>query len=509
MLSRTNQKLANISKIDERTDASNSNNELERVQQVGAFDPANSPQDNQLLPEPVKGEGKKRSIFSTIFRGLIQIILMVGVLAGSYMAMNQLINAKPEIRKRPGFRTVYTVETLPAVLGDHRPSYKVYGQAAASRTVDLRSLVSGEVIAISPKLKAGALVRKGDALVEIDAFNFDGALREAKANRNEALARIKENESRIEIEKSKIQRLGEQLVLARDDHKRIAGLRANGTTTQKQLDDRAMALSQRAQAAEQSQLNLQAEKAKLEQQNASLVRLDWRIQLAERNLRNTILKAPFDGIVRTTGVEIGKTVNANDVVVSIYEEAKIDIRFTLTDERYGRLQADESGLLGRKLTIVWMIGGRQHSYPAIIDRVGAEISSSRGGVEVYANLQQVEGNPKIRPGAFVEIHVPDILFTNTTMVPETAIYDGNRIYLKNGHQLASKPVEVLAYNEGKVIISGDISSGDRILVTRIAEISDGIRVREEGEKAPSDRAGKNRKNNGKIRKPGSKTDKGS
>jgi multidrug efflux pump subunit AcrA (membrane-fusion protein) len=327
-----------------------------------------------------KTPGKTRAILATIVRAIIQIILMIAILFASYMAMNRLIASKPEIRKRPSFRTVYTVQTVPVVLGDHRPNFTVYGEAAASRSVDLRSLVSGEVISINSELKAGARVNKGDALVEIDRFNFEGALREARANRDEVLARIRENESLVTLEISKIQRLDEQLELARSDHKRIADLRSNGTTTQKQLDDRTMVLSQRAQLVEQSQINLQTEKAKLEQQKASLARLDWRVQLAERNLLNTILKAPFDGIVRSTGVEIGKTVSANDVVVSLYEDANMDIRFTLTDERYGRLQADQSGLVGREIEIIWAIGGRDHSYPATIERVGAVISSSRGGM---------------------------------------------------------------------------------------------------------------------------------
>lgn len=425
--------------------------------------------------------GKIRTALALALRSIIQIILMVAVLAGSFFAMNRIIDAKPETRKRPGFRTVYTVQTIPVELGDHQPVFTVYGETVASRSVELRSLVSGEVISVSPKLKAGTKVNKGDALVEIDAFNFDGALREAVANRDEVLARIKENKSRINLENSKLMRLNEQLELARSDHKRIADLREKGTTTQKQLDDRALILSQRSQVMEQSQIMLETESARLEQQNAGLARLNWRVQLAERNLKNTTLKAPFDGIVRTTGAEIGKTVSANDIVVSIYEDKKIDVKFTLTDERYGRLQADTDGLNNREIKTIWAIGGKKHQYPAVIDRIGAEISSDRGGVEVFATLRQVQGNPVIRPGAFVEILVPDSKFAGSIILPETALYDGNRIYIKSGAKLVSQIVNVLAYNNGSVIVSADLKNGDRVLITRIAEISDDLRVREEGE----------------------------
>ncbi|MCP4072996.1 MAG: HlyD family efflux transporter periplasmic adaptor subunit [Hyphomicrobiales bacterium] len=474
-----------------RTDREN--NDSEEAAQANSGQTESSAiitQGTDLILEDSHQTERKKSVLSTIFRGFIQIILMGAILFGSFMAMNRLIDAKPEIKKRPGFRTVYTVKTVPVVLADYRPKFTVYGEAIASRTVDLRSLVSGEVIWVNPELKAGARVEKGDELVEIDDFQFSGALREAIANRAEMMARIKENESRIILEKSKLRRLGEQLELARSDHQRIAGLKSKGATTQKQLDDRAMILSQRAQAAEQSQNNLQTEKAKLEQQNAGLGRLNWRVELAERNLLNTMLKAPFDGIVRSTGVEAGRTVNANDIVVSLYEDAKIDIRFTLTDSRYGRLQNEKEGVLGRQLEAVWAIGNRKFVYPATVERIGADISSTRGGVEIFAALQQVEGNPAIRPGAFVEIYVPDVLFTNSAIVPESAIYQGNRIYLKQAGKLTVKTVQVLAYENGFAIIAGDIQNEERVLITRIAEISDGLRVREQGDNNLQD---KNRK----------------
>ncbi|MCP4184677.1 MAG: efflux RND transporter periplasmic adaptor subunit [Hyphomicrobiales bacterium] len=453
--------------------------------------------EDNWTPEGSVTSEKGHSKSSIFFRVTIQIVLMGLILFGSFLAMNRLINAKPEIRKRPSFRTVYTVETVPVVLGDNRPKFTVYGEAVASRTVDLRSLVSGEVIWVNEKLKTGARMEKGDELVEIDDFQFKGALREAQANRDEVLARIKENESRIALEKARSQRLTEQLELSRSDHKRISGLRAKGTSTQKQLDDRAMSVSQRAQAAEQSQSNLQAEKAKLEQQNASLARLNWRGELAKRNLFNTMLKAPFDGVVRSTGAEAGRTVNANDIVVSLYEDKKMDIRFTLTDKRYGRLQSDKNGVLGRQVKIIWAIGTQKFTYPATVERIGAEISSSRGGVEVLASLQQVVGNPTIRPGAFVEIYVPDVLFAKSAIVPESAIYHGNSVYLKKDGKLVSKAVKVMAYDGDSTIISGKIQNGDKILITRIAEISDGLRVREEGDVIPNKRRAKPNKKNGK------------
>ena len=83
----------------------------------------------------------------------------------------------------------------------------------------------------------------------------------------------------------------------------------------------------------------------------------------------------------------------------MYEAQTMEVRFTLTDAQYGRLQTDEGGLIGRNLEIVWSVGGKEWKYPAMVDRVGAEITSSRGGVELFAVVGKAEEPLAIRPGA--------------------------------------------------------------------------------------------------------------
>lgn len=425
----------------------------------------------------------KSGLLGLISRAVLQIVLMVAVLGVSFYGMNKIIDAKPEKRKRPSFKTVYTIQTTPAILGINRPSFSLYGQTIAARNVDLRSAVSGEVVWVNPALKIGGIVKGGDGLVHIDKFEYQGAVREAKANLNEAKAKIREAEKRISLEASRLKRLLEQEKLARLDQERISQLRRKGTTTQKQLDDRMMALSQRSQAVEQSRINMETEKVRKDQLTATLSRLEWRLQRAEKQLADTVLKAPFTGIVKSESAEVGRNINANDVLVSLYDDRDIEVQFILTDQRYGRLQTDKAGLVGRKLLVLWNVGGVDYQYPAILDRVGAEISADSGGVAVIAKLHQVPDNPEIRPGAFVKIVVSDKAFHNSVRLPESAVYDNGRVYVKKHDTLEERNVRVHAYEGSDVIVSGDIAPGEHVLTSRITEINDGIKVREEGKAA--------------------------
>ncbi|MFK5977569.1 MAG: efflux RND transporter periplasmic adaptor subunit [Rhizobiaceae bacterium] len=481
------------------------NNAIEPVQD-GALEKASSHSSVEEFGLVTKPSLRWRVLVGFL-RVLLQIVLMVAVLFGAFIAMNKLIDSGEKPKRRPSFKTVYTVDTIIAKSGDFQPIMTVYGETVASRTVDLRALVAGEVISVHPDLRAGAQVQVGEALVEIDHFNYDGALREAKANRDETRARIAEYRARIESEKSKLVNLTEQLGFAEKDLKRIQALRKGGTSTQKQVDDRMLIVSQRKQSASQTKLNLVTENAKLAQQRAVLERLEWRTTQAERKLKDTMLTAPFSGIVSSSQVDVGKLLGANDVVVSIYQADRMDVRFTLTDRRFGRIQTDEMGLIGRKVSVIWLVGGKERVFPAVIDRIGAQISASKGGIEVFATITGDMNIAAVRPGAFVEVRVPDKTYKAHVRIPESAVYNDDSVYISVNGKLAKRAIEISGYDGDFVLISNGIADGEEILTTRIAEISEGLAVVSETEAKARALKQKNSKKSDKNSgdKPGMKT----
>jgi len=437
------------------------------------------------IPEDSKSFGYYLGRFLLV---IFQAIMMVAIIAGSLYLMRTMIASKPEPRKRPAFKTIYTVDTVIAKKADYQPGFISYGQTTAARSVDLRALVSGEIIKINAKLRAGARVEKGEALVEIDDFNYRGALSEAKANWQEASARIGENEAQIVLEQGRVNAALEQLELAEFDLARIQRLKQRRTSTQKEVEARKLIVSQRKQALAQSRDMIKIQQSRLAQIKASIARLDWRVRQAERNLESTTLVAPFTGIVRSSSAEIGRAITANDVVVSLYEADTLEVKFTLTDAQYGRLQISDAGLINRPVKVVWSVGGADYIYPAIVDRVGAEIISTRGGVELFARVVKAENTITIRPGAFVEVRVPDRLFKDSFSIPDTSIYGTATVYVKVDGKLEKREVSIAAFEGERAIISSGLKDGDEVLVTRITEVSEGLRVRREDEAALADKA---------------------
>ena len=419
----------------------------------------------------------RRSLFSGGARAVLQVFLMLAVLGGSYAVMNQLIASKPERAARPFRPTVFTVESVVAEPQSNRPQLQLFGEVQAARYVELRPLVSGEIVAIHPALKAGSDVARGDVLIEIDPFNYRGALAEARANLAQARATLAEIEARIKAEQDQLSAAEMQWTLADSDLQRAQLLASSGTLTQKQIEDRRLILSQREQAVAQRRNNLVIEDAKREQQKASIDSLVWKVQQAERNLQNTVLRAPFAGIVNTASAEVGRYVSSNDLVASMYDDEALEVRFTLTDAQFGRISADADPLIGREVDVVWAVGRSSYDYGGEIERIAAEVASTRGGVEVVARIDPTGNEVQLRPGAFVEIDVPDRLYTESYQIPETALYDGEAVFVIEEGRLSRRPVEVAAFDGEDVIIAFGLTADDVVMTTHLTQADDGVRVR--------------------------------
>lgn len=448
--------------------------------------PKNDEAPDSSKPHPKSSWGQR---LVTFFRASFQFVLMVAVLAGAYTLMDRLVSSREEPTKRPFREATFTVETLEANQTAHRPSILVYGQVETARDVELRPLVSGEIVDINERLTAGMRVEQGELLVSIDPFNYEGAIREAKANLMQVQASVREIDARLASENDQLTSAQDQLELARADLERAQSLARSGTLTNKQVDDRVLVVSQRSQSVSQRRNNIIINEAQKEQQLANIERLEWKLNEAERQLDNTKLYAPFGGIISNANAEPGRSVGSNDVLVSIYDNSQLESRFTLTNAQYGRMATDSDPLIGREVEIIWTIGTVSYSYKGEIDRIGATVAAERGGVEVVARINPEDHAVQIRPGAFVEILVPDRAYNDAIKVPETSIYDQSHVFVVEEGKLARKDIEIFAFDGSSAIIRGTgeqpLKSGDKVLTTRLTEATEGVRVRAPGKAEPT------------------------
>lgn len=409
----------------------------------------------------------------------LKAVLPLVFVGAAVMGLNWLRDTKPEVPSRPAVERSYAVRTLPVELTDHRPELTLYGTAVAARRAELRALVAGEVVWMNPALQEGGVVAEGEQLLRIDRFDYQGALREAKANLAEAGARLNEINAKIALETDMIESARTQLEIAERDLERVEELTERGALSQKAADDRLLVVTARQEALSQRENQLDIDRARAVQQQAVIDRLDWKVAFADRNLANTVLTAPFDAAVTSANAERGRLLSINDVVATLIDRRFVDVRFTLTDDQYGRI-ADETGAVtGRDVTVTWRAGGVPRTFPAIVQRVIAEIDSTRGGVDVFARIDESafsSGSLLLRPGAFVQIAISDRVYRDAARVPATALYGTDKVFIVEEGRLSARRVQIIGRAGNDLLVRGALSDGDRVVVTRITEAGEGLKV---------------------------------
>jgi membrane fusion protein, multidrug efflux system len=447
----------------------------------------------KITPAPTpsireEGEHEQRPPDRQRATGLVAIALRTGpkvllpivVIAAGYATYSGLLATRPDAPVRPKQERTFTVEAVTARSGSHQPTVKLFGSTVAGRQVDIRTLVSGQIIETGKGLREGGQIEAGALLVKIDPFDYRNALSELNAQLAEAKAKIAEFESSLAAGKESLAYARDQLRLAQIDLKRAEPLSRQGVVSQRTVDDRRQILLQREQAADELENNLKVWEARIAQQKAVADRLETAIERATRRLTETELRAPFPAYVTDVAAQVGRMMSSNDKVATLIDQGWIEVRFNLTDDQFGRIVAKEGRLTGRQVLVRWVLGKNTFTYPATIERIGAEISSATGGVEVFARIKSPAEPVPLRPGAFVEVLVPDTTYENVFRLPSTALYGGDTVYAIKDGRLEARKVKVVGGIDEDLLIEGPLEDGDRIMTTRISTPGDGVKVADAG-----------------------------
>lgn len=418
-----------------------------------------------------------RIVAATLRIGL-KTLLPFAVVAAGYMGYRTLVATKPEPPVRPKQELAYTIKSTTVSAGAYQPIITLFGSTVAGRQVDIRALVSGQIVETSDNLREGGQIQAGAVLLRIDPIDYQTGLAELRAQLAETRARVTEFESSLAAGRQSLIHAREQLKLADTDLKRAEPLAKRGAVSDRTVDDRRQVVFQRRLAADEIENNLKVWEARIQQQKAAVTRLENAIERAERRLTETELRAPFSAYVTEVGAQVGRMVGVNDKVATLIDSDWIEARFNLADDQFGRIVAKEGNLTGREVTVRWVLGSNAFSYDAVIERIGARISSATGGVEVFARIKNPNEPVPLRPGAFVGIDVPDKRYEGVFRLPSTALYSGDRVYVIENDRLVTRKVRVVGGINEDLLLEGDLKDGDRIMLTRISTPGDGVKVSE-------------------------------
>ncbi len=384
---------------------------------------------------------------SRLRSAVAKLPLPVLVLAVGFGVYFLLVSSKPKIEPVENLERVWAVRVLTAKYATVVPLTQTFGELRARRRVDLRALVAGEIIATSENFEDGARVAKGDVLAQIDPFQYQSAVEDAKAQLQGAKAVQSERKASAEF--------------ALLEKQRAEKLFAKGTVSKKTVDDKALEYAIR--------------QSRLDQQAALISRDEVRLARMQRDLLNSKIIAPFDAHLGDIMARQGRVVNLNERIATLTSADDFEVVFNLSDEQYGRFLARNTDIIGRELQVFWDVGGERLTMRAKIRHVGAQISQATRGVDVYASITgNVPSN--LRSGAFVTLTMRSQPEANVVAVPKAALYEGNQIYVIEDGRLSPLILQDFVDTGDALLVRSGVREGQQILLTQFNEAAAGVSV---------------------------------
>jgi multidrug resistance efflux pump len=348
---------------------------------------------------------------------------------------------------------------------------EVVGTLAAVDEVTVSSEADGVVARILHDL--GDRVRAGDVMVELDREKAEYNLAQQRAALQRALAQYGAQDPQHLPDSEKtpdVQKASADLAQAKQGFDRASQLFKRTLVPQQTLDDAATAL-QSKQASYDSSLqnakNLQA----------SIAAADAAMKLADRQLRDTYIRAPFDGFVQHRFVNLGQLVKGSGAPVPVMSVVRIDpLRVT--------------GEIPEKM-VPWIAAGQPveihvDAYPdkAIagkMSRISPAVNSATRAFPFEALVPN--DGALLKPGTFARLSVRTNKEDRVLTLPYAALqyrYGVNRVFVVNGDRLVAKELKVGERLGDRIEIVSGIAAGETVAMTDVDKLVDGLKVSTKG-----------------------------
>ena len=347
---------------------------------------------------------------------------------------------------------VFLVETEKIILKDNKPEYLFYGNIVAQNQVDVISQLPGKIIKISPKVLSNDYFEKGEKIFELDSFNYKQELIKKKSELEELRNELKsKNLIFSELEK--------QQILSKKNYDRKTQL-VGDIVTKKNLEDAATELSINNAKVLDIKSNIQTILSNIKIAESQ-------VKQAQRNLTDTVYRAPFSGKLDNSFIEVGAEVSTGRILGKLLNTSDLSVQFFVGESIYTHL----SNILGKEAQVFWKKSNFKKNYSAKVFYIDSAINKERAGLNIKAKLEEISENDPIKPGVFVEVVIQGLTIQESFLVDENSIYEDTFIYVLEGNKAVRTKINVEGFAKEKVIITGNKLNNKKIILTRINNLN--------------------------------------
>jgi RND family efflux transporter MFP subunit len=361
-------------------------------------------------------------------------------------------------------RPAKTIDTEPVRREAVNRTVNVSGTLAAENEVTVSSQAEGVVSRILADL--GDRVTSGQVLVELDREKLQYNLDQQKAALARSLARYGASEpGRLPpIDQTPdVKRAAAELNQARRGFERATELSKRQLLSQQALDDADAVLRTRQAEYDSAMQNAKNLAADIDASDAAA-------KLAERQLRDASIRAPFDGYVQERMISLGELVKGQMPVMRIVRVDPLKVIAEIPE-----------GLAP------WVQGGQpvdlqvdaypDQSFTGKVSRISPSVNQQTRAFPFEALVPNPRG--LLKPGTFVRVKLTTNHVEQLLTLPYAALqyrYGVNRAYVVTGDSITGREVKVGDRLGDRIEILGGVQAGDVVALTDVDNLADGMKV---------------------------------
>jgi len=376
-------------------------------------------------------------------------------------------SATPEdgsARQRPA----KVVDTEPVKREAVNRTVNVSGTLAAENEVTVSSEAEGVVSKILADL--GDRVVAGQVLAELDREKLQYNVDQQKAALARSLARYGASEPGHlpPIDQTPdVKRAAAELNQAKRGYDRAAELSKRQLVSQQALDDADSILHTKQAEYDSALQNARNLAADIDASNAAA-------KLAERQLRDASIRAPFDGYVQQRIISLGELVKAQMPVMRIVRVDPLKVTAEIPEGLAPWIQSGQTVDLQVDAYPDRMFTGR-------VSRISPTVNQPTRAFPFEALVPNPQG--LLKPGTFVRVKLTTNHVEQLLTLPYAALqyrYGVNRAYVVTGDSIVGREVKVGDRLGDRIEILGGVSAGDVVAMTDVDNLADGMKVAPKG-----------------------------
>jgi len=345
----------------------------------------------------------------------------------------------------------------------HR-AVEVVGTLAAEDEVVLSSEADATVSRILADL--GDRVKAGQVLVELDREKRQYSLDQQRASLARALARYGASEpgQLPSIEQTPdVQRAAAELAQAKQAFDRAEELHRRQLVPKQQLDDAETTLKAKQAGYDSALQNAKNLRADIDASDAGM-------KLADRQLRDTYIRAPFDGYIQKRMVSLGELVKPQSPVMSVVRVDPLKVTAEIPER------------MGPWIKVGQPVALQVDAYPdktltGTVSRISPAVNIQTRAFAFEARVPNADA--MLKPGTFARVRLETSKVEPVLTLPYGAMqyrYGVNRAFVVDGDHLSAHELKTGERMGDRIEIVSGVKAGDTIAVSDIETLTDGLKV---------------------------------